>query len=236
MPSGTKELFLSAQKGDKQALDTLVCDNLRLAHSIARRFRGRGTEDDDLCQIGAIGLIKAIYGFNPELDIAFSTYAVPTIMGEIRRYLRDNNIIKTSRRLREISVKASFLREELSYSLHREPTVSEIAMRLGITPEEVASAAEAALAPVSFDKALDTDRAQTLADRLPSDSDISEEAVNRIAVYTLLEESEPVMRQIIYYRYFEDKKQSEIAQIMGLSQVQVSRLEKRAIESMRKRM
>lgn len=233
MSSRTKEVFLAAQSGDPEALERLVCEHIRLVHSIAGRFSGRGGEADDLFQIGAIGLIKAVYGFDTERGLMFSTYAVPMIMGEIRRYLRDDNIIKVSRHLKELSLKAKYLKDELAGKMAREPTVCEIATQLGVSREELAAAVEATSYAESIYKPLDDTGGGFLMDKISAGDDMCDNIASRLTVAKLLGELEIKMRQVIYYRYFEDKKQTDIAKIMGISQVQVSRLEKKALKCMR---
>lgn len=234
--NNTKELFWGARSGDNAALEKLVCGNIRLVHSIAGRFLGRGAEADDLFQIGSIGLVKAIYGFDTEQGVAFSTYAVPMIMGEIRRYLRDDGMVKVSRRLKEIAIKAKYLRDELEGSLSRDPTVTELSAVLGISCEELATAVDASLPVDSIYRPLGDDGSSLLMDKIAADEDISERITSKLMLQDVLNEMEPKERRVIYYRYYEDKKQGEIADILGISQVQVSRIEKKALCTMKEKL
>jgi len=235
-PENTNEHFTAAQSGDTLAMEKLVCDNLRLVHSIVKRFLGRGTDVDDLFQIGCIGLIKAVYGFDIKHGVTFSTYAVPMIMGEIRRYLRDDGIIRVSRRLKEVSIKAKYLKSELEGSLGRNPTISELATTMNVPRNELAAALDATLPIESIYQPMGNDGNSMLMDKLTSDDDMSVKVTSRIVLERMLNEVKPIERRVIYYRYFEDKKQNEIADILGISQVQVSRIEKKALHKMREKL
>jgi len=233
----TKDLIKSAKDGDKEALGKIVEENSGLVWSIVTRFIGRGCETEDLFQIGSIGLIKAVERFDEGLGLQFSTYAVPMIMGEIRRFLRDDGIIKVSRSVKETAAKAGYCIKNLQSKLGREPTISELSETLGIPTEELTMALEATSAPDSIYRSVgDSDSSTLLLDKISSEMDVEEDAINKVAVRELLKEAEPKERQIIYYRYFKDKTQSEIAKMLNISQVQVSRIEKRLLKRLREKL
>lgn len=226
-----------AHEGDKEARDQLVTENTGLVWSIVRRFAGRGYELEDLFQIGSIGLIKAIDKFDTDFEVKFSTYAVPMITGEIRRFLRDDGMIKVSRSVKELAVKARAAREELTGQLGREPTVEEIAGSLGISCEEVAASLEAGAEVESLYRPTGgEDNSMTLMDRLEEKSNEQEELLNRMVLKELLQGLTGQQREIIVRRYFFDQTQTQIAGALGISQVQVSRLEKRILKEMRGRL
>lgn len=233
----TKALMLRAKAGDKEAQAILVEENIGLVWSIVKRFRNRGIENDDLFQIGCIGLIKSIQKFDMSFDVRFSTYAVPMIIGEIKRYLRDDGLLKVSRSLKEVSNRARVVMEVMSKELGREPTVSELAERLGITVEELVMALEAGLMPESLYTTIgDSDNSIFLIDRINNKANDNEsELVDRIALKQVLEELPSRERQIIILRYFKEKTQVQIASILGISQVQVSRIEKKILAEIRRR-
>jgi RNA polymerase sporulation-specific sigma factor len=232
---GTAELLSRVSKGDKQAQDKLVENNIGLVWSIVKKFQHRGYEIDDLFQIGCIGLIKAIKKFDTSYEVKFSTYAVPMIMGEIKRFIRDDGIIKVSRSLKETANKARVVREILTKEFGREPTIHEISKRLKIEAEEVVMALEASSAPESLFATMNEGDGSSilLIDRLNVGSDDVSKVVNRIALKEVLERLKPRERQIIFLRYFKDKTQTQIANLLGISQVQVSRIEKKVLEIMK---
>lgn len=231
-------LLRRAKDGDESATALLVEQNTGLIKSVLRRFNGRGFETEDLFQIGAIGLIKAIRRFDLSFDVQFSTYAVPMIMGEIKRYIRDDGIIKVSRSLKELSIKASSVREALIRENGEEPTVSEIAKQIGVSPEEVAAAFEATARPESlYTKSGDGDKdGQALIDRLESPQSLEKITVDKLLITSLLKEFPQREQKIIILRYFRQKTQSQIADLLGISQVQVSRLEKKILSKMREKL
>ena len=231
------KLIEMAHNGDKTARDRLVTENMGLIWSIVKRFVGRGCEPEDLFQIGCIGLIKAIDKFDLNYQVKLSTYAVPMIAGEIRRFLRDDGMIKVSRSLKELAIKVKNAREELSDQLGREPDLEELAKKVGVSSEEVAASLEAGAEVESLSRPLGTDQDSgiTLMDRLETEEDAQEELVNRIVLKELMEGLEPEQREILLRRYFYNQTQTRIAQEMGISQVQVSRLEKRILKEMRMR-
>jgi RNA polymerase sporulation-specific sigma factor len=231
-------LIDSAKEGNKEAQSLLVEKNIGLVWSIVRRFQNRGYEADDLFQIGCIGLIKAISKFDRSYDVRFSTYAVPMIIGEIKRFIRDDGIIKVSRSLKEISGKARITKEVMSKELGREPSVNEIAQRLNIQVEELVMAMEAGCVPESlYNTVSEGDNSPILLiDRIDSESNSNElDIIDKIALKQVLETLKPREKQIIILRYFKEKTQAQIAGMLGLSQVQVSRIEKKIIEDIRKK-
>lgn len=233
----TIALIQQAHAGDKEARDRLVAENMGLVWSVVRRFAGRGCEMEDLIQIGSIGLIKAIDKFDLQYEVKLSTYAVPMITGEIKRFLRDDGMIKVSRSLKELSGKARAAREQLNIRLGREPTLEELAAFVGTGVEELAAAVESEAEVESLNKTIyQSDGNEIhLIDRLEEEGREDEEVVNRLALHKLIRELEPKERQIIVMRYYQEKTQTQIAGEMGISQVQVSRLEKRILAAMRKK-
>ena len=226
----TTELILLAKGGDRLAQSMLVENNIGLVWSIVRRFQNRGHETEDLFQIGCIGLIKAISKFDTSYDVRFSTYAVPMIIGEIKRFLRDDGIIKVSRSLKEVSNKVRIVKEILVKELGREPTISELAQRLDIPMDEIVMAIEAGHSPESLFSpinALDSS-SLLLIDKLNVKcSDDEMDIIDRIALREVMDTLKPREKQIIILRYFKEKTQVQIARMLGISQVQVSRIEKR---------
>lgn len=234
----TMQLIQQAHEGDKQARDQLVEKNMGLVWSIVRRFSTRGYEAEDLFQIGAIGLMKAIDKFDTGFQVRFSTYAVPMIAGEIRRFIRDDGMIKVSRSLKELGIKARSAREEMTEKLGREPTIQEIAGSLGASSEEVAASLEAGAQVESLYRPVGPgeEGGICLMDRIEEEKDQQEELLNRMILKQLLKELKPQEREIILRRYFANQTQTQIAADLGISQVQVSRLEKRILKAMRSRM
>ena len=228
----TMKLINMAHEGDKAARDQLVMDNVGLIWSIVRRFSGRGYEMEDLFQIGSIGLIKAIDKFDTGFEVKFSTYAVPMITGEIKRFLRDDGMIKVSRSIKELGFKVRAAREEMTYSLGREPTIEEIAARLETSREEVAASMEAGAEVESLYRPTGNgdDNTMFLMDRLEEENNDHEELLNRMVLKELMEDLSDEQREIIVRRYFYNQTQTQIAGELGISQVQVSRLEKRILK------
>ncbi len=213
--------------------DEFINENLPLVHSLCRRFAGRGVEYDDLFQVGCIGLIKAADGFDESRGLKFSTYAFPVIMGELRRLFRDGGFVKVSRSVRELSMKASRAAAELSTELSREPTVSEIACRIGAEPDEVAEAVAAARPVVSLTAPEDGGEMEFL---MGDNSKSSEIGLERIALKSAVDELPEQDKNIIVLRYFKAKTQSETAKILGMSQVGVSRRERKILSEMREKL
>lgn len=245
-------LIARSQSGDKDAREVLIEKNLGLVRHIVRRFTGRGVEPDDLFQIGSIGLIKAIDKFDLSLGLQFSTYAVPLIMGEIRRFLRDDGIVKISRTVKENSARLSKVREKLLGELGREPYLEELIRASGMTREEVILALEADNCVESLEGSqesqdgtmlslgdrisVNTEAGSACASLYPGAGDPEKERLlDRLLLRQLMEELEPEDKKLIWLRYFRDKSQVEIAQSMGISQVQVSRREKKILQYLREK-
>ena len=229
-------LLIRAAAGDREARRELICGNLRLVLSIVSRYTGRRENADDLFQVGCIGLMKAIDNFNVALDVKFSTYAVPMISGEVRRYLRDNSPVRISRGVRDLAYRALTARDALTARLLREPTVDEIALELGEKRTDVSAAMEAIVEPVSLYEAVynDGDDSVYVIDQL-ADSESGDEAwVEDIALREAMKKLTPREHKIIEMRFYRGRTQMEIAAEIGISQAQVSRLEKNAIERIRK--
>jgi RNA polymerase sporulation-specific sigma factor len=231
----TIRLLKAAHEGDTQARDALVMNNIGLVWSIVRHFNGRGQDPEDLYQIGCIGLIKAIDKFDLEYDVKFSTYAVPMIMGEVKRFLRDDGMIKVSRGLKELGMKVKRMRESMTWELGREPTVGEIAGRLGVSPEEAAASLDAAVEVESIYQPVGSgdDQNLTIGDRLADERQEQEQLIDRIVLSQVMNQLDEREREIIYRRYYENQTQSRIAADFHISQVQVSRLEKKILLRMR---
>lgn len=224
-----------AHQGDKRAREILTENNMGLVHSIARRFQNRGVEMEDLIQIGCIGLLKAIDKFDTSYDVRFSTYAVPMITGEIKRFLRDDGMVKVSRSLKETATKAYTVREELFLKEGKEPRMEEIARELGITREELVLAMDSQGQVESLQKTIyQSDGNEiSLEDKLPLEENQQEMVVNRMFLEQALGTLDSKERELIYLRFFQDRTQSSIAQQMGMSQVQVSRMEKKILNRLR---
>lgn len=224
-----------ASKGDKEAQSKLIENNMGLIWNIVKKFGNRGYDSEDLFQIGAIGLIKAIYKFNFDYDVRFSTYAVPMIIGEIKRFIRDDGPIKVSRSIKETSNKAKITREILSKEFGREPTINEIALRLNITSEELAVALDAGVSPESLhSKVYEGDsNSILLIDKVSTDQEQEVNVINKIVITQILKELDTRERKIIILRYFKEKTQAQIAKLLGISQVQVSRIEKKIINQIK---
>ncbi|NMB27306.1 MAG: RNA polymerase sporulation sigma factor SigF [Tissierellia bacterium] len=232
----TMELILMAQKGYKEAKDRLVRYNIGLVKSVLRGFTNRGYDVDDLFQIGSIGLLKAIDKFDLSYDVRFSTYAVPMIAGEIKRFLRDDGIIKVSRSLKQTANKVKYAQDNLSKTLGREPTIQEISEELKIDKEEIVMALESSYQPdYLYDIIYQNDgNPLYLIDKISLEEDNEKEIIDNILLKELLSQLKDRDRQVIVLRYFKDKTQVEVAKLLGISQVQVSRIEKRIIEDMKK--
>lgn len=227
-----------AQAGDKEARDQVINGNLGLVWSIVRRFTGRGYEPDDLFQLGCIGLIKAIDRFDSDFGVQFSTYAVPMITGEIRRFLRDDGMVKVSRSMKELAILAKKKTEEFQKEQGRDPTIEELAKTVGVEREEVAAALESAAEVESLQQVIyqGDGSAITRMDRLEQEKDEQELLINRMTVYQLIAGLEDKEQKLIVMRFFLEKTQTQVAMILGMSQVQVSRMEKRILKKMRERM
>ena len=233
-----RDLLQKTKAGDEKARGELIYGNLRLVLSIIQRFSGRRENMDDLFQVGCIGLVKAVDNFNLDLDVKFSTYAFPMIIGEIRRYLRDNNAIRISRSVRDLAYRSLQAREELIAIKEGEPTVEAIAQRLGEKKEAVLHAMDAIVEPISLYEPVYNDNGDALylMDQLSDTSSGDEGWLENIVLKEALNQLSERERKIIQLRFYRNKTQMEIASEIGISQAQVSRLEKAALEKMRKQM
>lgn len=232
------ELIKKAKNGNKYAQDMLVENNVGLVWSIVRRFQNRGYETEDLFQIGCIGLIKAINKFDESYDVKLSTYAVPMIIGEIKRFIRDDGMIKVSRSLKEMSNKVRVVKDVMSKELGREPSILEMAQRLDTSPEELVMAIEAGYAPESlYNTVGDSDSSpMLLIDRIDADNgEVEIDLIDKIDLRNVIDSLKPREKQIIILRYFKEKTQVQIAKMLGISQVQVSRIEKKILTEIRKK-
>lgn len=229
-------LFIKIKQGDKEARETFVKGNLRLVLSVIQRFKSRGENPDDLFQVGCIGLIKAIDNFDLSQNVQFSTYAVPMIIGEIRRYLRDNNAIRVSRSLKDIAYKAMHEREKLINANSKEPTISEIANELNLPKEDVALALDAIAEPVSLFEPVYHDGGEAIyvMDQVKDSKNVDENWLRSIALSEAMKHLGAREKHILDLRFFKSRTQMEVAKEIGISQAQVSRLEKNALKQLRK--
>ena len=231
----TMELLRRTKEGDKDAREKLIQGNLRLVLSVIQKFMGRGENADDLFQVGCVGLIKAIDNFDSSLNVKFSTYAVPMIIGEIRRYLRDNNSIRVSRSLKDTAYKAIYARDTLTRQNLKEPTIEEIAAEVGISKEDIVYAMDAIQNPMSLYEPIYTDGGDTLyvMDQISDKKNKEENWVEHLSLSEAMKRLAPREYEIISLRFFSGKTQMEVADMIGISQAQVSRLEKNALKTMR---
>ncbi len=227
-----RENLLAAQSGDRAEMERLLTENSALIWSVAHRFTGRGCELEDLYQLGCIGFVKAVQGFDVEFGTQFSTYAVPKIAGEIKRFLRDDGIIKVSRSLKENAARVFAAREKFEWEWGRAPYVSELCDLTGLTAEEIAQTASAPAEPCSLDEPMG-DEGFSLHNLLPAAGD-EEKMVEHLDLRTAIDRLEEQQRMVILLRYYRDMTQQKVAQALGLTQVQVSRLEKRACRELQK--
>jgi RNA polymerase sporulation-specific sigma factor len=234
----TDALLARAKDGDGLAREKLVEGNLRLVLSVIQRFAGRGENADDLFQVGCVGLLKAIDNFDISQNVRFSTYGVPMIIGEIRRYLRDNSAIRVSRSMRDTAYRVLQAREKLQREQQREPTVEQIARELGIRREEVVFAMDAVCDPVSLFEPIYSDGGDTMCvmDQVRDNKNTDEDWLEQIALKEAMSRLSERERQILALRYSDGKTQMEVSGEIGISQAQVSRLEKNAIKSIKKNM
>lgn len=232
------ELLEKAKNGDDFAREELIYGNLKLVLSVIKRFTSRGENPDDLFQIGCIGLIKAIDNFDITLGVQFSTYAVPMIIGELRRFLRDNNAIRVSRSVRDLAYKALGVKEALSLKNGREPRVEEIAKELGVPKEEVVNALDAIVDPISLYEPVFSENGDSIyvMDQISDTKNTDESWLTKIAISEAIKSLSDRERSIIELRFFEGKTQMEVAKEINISQAQVSRLEKGALLQIRKQM
>lgn len=229
--SRTEELIALAQQGDRDACEQLVTENTGLIWAVARRFIGRGVETEDLYQLGCMGFLKAVEGFNTDFGTQFSTYAVPKISGEIRRFLRDDGALKVSRSIKEQAASIKSIRARLTTLLGREPTVSELADHTGFTPEEIAIAETATAATESIQQ--ETGEDGFTLENVLTDTESEERMVEKIALRQAVARLPEREKMVINLRYFHSLTQQRVAKVMNVSQVQVSRIEKKALEKIR---
>ncbi len=234
----TEKLLLRAQKGDKEARERLINCNLKLVFCLVQRFKKRNYELEDLFQIGTIGLIKAIDKFDLSYQVRFSTYAVPMILGEIRRFLRDDSTVKVSRSLKETAFRVKRTHDDLAKKLGREPSLSEIAEAMDLSREEIVAAMEAVQMPGSIHDTIYQDDGDPIyvLDQLTADGDEEPQWLDKIALKDVLRRLPEKHRRVIILRFFKDKTQAEVAERIGLSQVQISRIEKQALIKIRQLM
>ena len=229
--SGPEQWIALAQAGDQEAKERLVTENSGLIWSVARRFLGRGTEADDLYQLGCLGFLKAVEGFDTEYGTQFSTYAVPKIAGEIRRFLRDDGAVKVSRTVKEQATTIRTMRNQLSNALGREPTVLEISRQTGFTPEEIALAENATAATESINR--QTGEEGFSLENILSDTETEEDMVEKISLRQAIEALPEREKMVIKLRYYHGLTQQRVSKVLQVSQVQVSRIEKKAVETLR---
>ena len=235
-PEENKELFEKMKNGDEEARQKLIEGNLRLVLSVIQKFRGRGESADDLFQIGCVGLIKAIDNFDTSLDIQLSTYGVPMIIGEVKRYLRDNNSIRVSRSTRDLAYKVIQCKERFSKMQGREPTIEEIAKELETTPEEVAFSLDAIQSPISLQEPVYSDGTENIyiMDQVKDTKNSDDLWADNLTIIQSMKKLNDKEREILVRRFFDGRTQMEVANEIGISQAQVSRLEKNAINHIRR--
>lgn len=235
-PEEKKELLIKIKNGEKEAREQFINGNLRLVLSVIKRFYSRGENADDLFQVGCIGLIKAMDNFDLSQNVQFSTYAVPMIVGEIRRYLRDNNMVRVSRSVRDTAYKVLNIKEKIMKETQKEPTIEEIAKQLGIEREEVVFSLDAIQEPISLHEPAHGDNTENLCimDQVKDSKNTDESWIENITILESMKKLNEKEKMIINKRFFEGRTQVEVADEIGISQAQVSRLEKSAIEHIRK--
>lgn len=229
--SNTEKLIQRAQSGDREAGEILINENSGLIWAVAKRFTGRGIEADDLYQLGCLGFIKAVNGFDLSFGTQFSTYAVPKISGEIRRFLRDDGAVKVSRTIKEQAVAIKTMRNQLTSALGREPTLQEISRQTGLTPEEIALAENATASVESIHRELGQDGFSL--ENILADEQSEERLMERIALQQAMEKLPEREATVIKLRYYHGLTQDRVSKVLGVSQVQVSRIEKKAIQNLR---
>ncbi|MBP5245207.1 MAG: RNA polymerase sporulation sigma factor SigG [Clostridia bacterium] len=231
-----EDLLAKAKNGDRKAREDLILGNLKLVLSVIKRFGGRSESPDDLFQIGCIGLMKAIDNFDTSHNVKFSTYAVPMIIGELRRYLRDNAAIRVSRSLKDLAYKALSTREQLAAKLSREPKIEEIAAELGVAKEEVSVALDAIVDPVSLYEPIYSENGDSVyvMDKICDTSNTDEAWLEKIAISQAMEKLSAREKRIIMMRFFQGRTQMEVAKEISISQAQVSRLEKGALDRIKR--
>lgn len=234
------KIIESAQNGNKEDMTKLIEDNNRLIWSIVRRFNGRGYDTEDLYQIGSIGFIKAIQRFDTSFEVRLSTYAVPYILGEIKRYIRDDGPIKVSRSIKELNVKILELQREFLHKYGRDISLEEISKELKISKEEIAMALDSARPVDSIEDAKykdnKTDKTVSILEQISTGKDEETEITNRITIKNLINELNDKEKEIILLRYYKQKTQMQVSKILGITQVQVSRIERKVLDKMKKRL
>lgn len=230
----TEELIKLTQQGDKAAGETLITENSALVWSVARRFLGRGVEADDLYQLGCLGFIKAVEGFDLDFGTQFSTYAVPKIAGEIRRFLRDDGAVKVSRTIKEQAATIKSMRSQLALALGREPSISEIAVQTGFTPEEIALAENATAATESIHRQVTEDGFSL--ENVLTDTESEERLLEKISLRQAIDRLPEKEAMVIKLRYFHGLTQDRTSKVLQVSQVQISRIEKRALATLKELM
>ncbi len=230
------ELLIKIKNGDNEAREEFIKGNLRLVLSVVQRFGGRGENADDLFQIGCVGLIKAIDNFNVNLNVQFSTYAVPMIIGEIRRYLRDNNPIRVSRSMRDLAYKALQAKEKLTKENEKEPTIEDIAKEIGVEKEEIVISLDAIQDPISLQEPIYNEGSESIyiVDQIKDTKNTDELWADNITITEAMKKLNKREKTIISKRFFDGRTQMEVAEEIGISQAQVSRLEKSAIARIKK--
>ncbi len=227
------ELIWQAQSGDKRAMSEIIDDNIGLVWNIVRRFNNRGYELEDLFQIGCIGFVKAVQRFNTDYETKLSTYAVPMIIGEIKRFIRDNGPVKVSRSLKELACKVRQLQDDEEKSGREELSIEELSNKLNVSKEDIVIALDSTSYVESLDRKIYDDDETTIGERVVYEDNEYKDLLNKITVEKMLEILNEKEKRVILYRYFKEKTQTEISNILGISQVQVSRIEKKALEKMR---
>lgn len=229
-------LLKQVKKGNFKAREELIQGNLKLVLSVIQSFSNKSENPDDLFQVGCIGLIKAVDNFNIDLDVKFSTYAVPMIIGEIRRYMRDNNSIRVSRSIKDLAYKALQVKERLSSKFNREPTIDEISKEMNVPKEEIINAFEAIVEPISFYEPIYNDSGDSLFifDQIKDEINTPEKWLNEIALNEAISKLPSREKRIVTLRFYNGKTQTEVAEEIGISQAQVSRLEKNALNKLKK--
>lgn len=233
-----RKLIKYAKEGSKEALDKLIKNNLPLVSAISRKFLNRGYEYDDIFQIGCMGLVKAVNNFESKYNVKFSTYAVPMIMGEIKRFLRDDGLIKVSRSVKNTARQLHYDREKLVKKLNREPTIEELSKFSGVSIEEIVFATESTVSTQYLYDVVHQDDGSPvlLIDKISKTADEDSEVIDKIVLKEAINNLDPKSRQIIILRYFKDKTQIQVAKMLGISQVQVSRIEKKVLKLMKEKL
>ncbi|MBR2327144.1 MAG: RNA polymerase sporulation sigma factor SigG [Clostridia bacterium] len=231
-----RELLVKIRQGDMNAREKFINGNLKLVLSVIQKFSNRGKSADDLFQVGCIGLIKSVDNFDISLDVRFSTYAVPMIIGEIRRYLRDNNAIRVSRSVRDIAYRALSAKEQLMRTAGKEPTVQELARAVGVTPEEITDALDAIADPISLNEPISGNNEENLCvmDAIRDESSTDSNWIDELTLKETIKKLSDREKKIIAMRFFIGRTQTEVAKEIGISQAQVSRLEKGALDKIKK--